>query len=949
MTNLAAPIAKLIASVWFPGTPVLEAIFVEGASYAASGFERAVDKRKSERFFEDCADRILEKCAVFFDHEFRKIPEERRAVLVQDIANACAGYITTRKLIEAKFSSELLANELDSRLEEIDRNDNTEKWFASSVLSRVSFYICEYVHMAPDFQIRSIEQVLKNTNQIIEILTVVTENLNPNQTEATQINSKFLRYKSRLRKKVQNIEVFGISTQSIKRKYPLETSYISLSVGTDIWQDADNDEYNNSRLEEFLRENDLHWIFGNAGSGKSTLLQWLCLQSSSYEPPSEIAWLRDYAPVLIKLRSVSSYKGLSFVDALKASFPHIISDGDETWLMDYAHEGKIAFLIDGFDEVPPRSRHTASRWLSELIEEFPICTFIVTSRPIPNFDHDYEFRTAYLEKMKLDDVSKFIRFWHIAISTGISDEAFVERLFAFSERLQESIQSVPALRALASNPLMCALLCTINIDRRGNIPLDKSEIYKIAVDLMLDRRNYERGIVNEIYDSLGKRNVRALLQEISRWMVLNGLSEITREKFRAVVAKLCDATTPDQKNEIVSSVVERSGLLLDVPPRDIVFIHNQFKEFLASESFIIEDDIGVLKQNVFNETWRETLALACGIMNKGQANDFIGHSLKEIEKTVDAKRKRSASFQTVSLAYYCPRLDAKIRSRVDELASQVFPPSTVDEVFQILHLGEKLVSLIESSNGSGQITDRVGALCIRALMEVGDETVIPLIKAILENGGRQTAQAAIVAWDYFDNDEFGKSVVSQISEPFEVSWERRRDLGGLCYAKFCEKIELSYCTFENDLGVLPDARNCTEFVISEPQELYSLSGVSRLKNLTILKIYNASTDRGFEDLSHCSQLESIEFVNCSGLQNLKFCVTLKNLKEFKATGCFNLESIDGLQHPKGLSEVSLVGAYGIRDWECLNSVQHNMEFLCEDPSHVEDKLSEEARTYVFGM
>ena len=112
--------------------------------------------------------------------------------------------------------------------------------------------------------------------------------------------------------------------------------------------------------------------------------------------------------------------------------------------MDYAHDGKIAFFIDGFDEVPPRSRHTASRWLGELIEEFTSCTFVVTSRPIPNFDRDDEFRTAYLEKMKLDDVSKFIRFWHIAISTGISDEAFIERLFAFSERLQESIQSVPS-------------------------------------------------------------------------------------------------------------------------------------------------------------------------------------------------------------------------------------------------------------------------------------------------------------------------------------------------------------------------------------------------------------------------------------------------------------------------------------------------------------------------
>ncbi len=44
-----------------------------------------------------------------------------------------------------------------------------------------------------------------------------------------------------------------------------------------------------------------------------------------------------------------------------------------------------------------------------------------------------------------------------------------------------------------------------------------------------------------------------------------------------------------------------------------------------------------------------------------------------------------------------------------------------------------------------------------------------------------------------------------------------------------------------------------------------------------------------------------------------------------------------------------MGAYGIRDWECLNSVSHNMDLLCEDPSHVADKLTEEAKKYVFGM
>lgn len=687
-------------------------------------------------------------------------------------------------------------------------------------------------------------------------------------------------------------------------------------------------------------------MFGSAGFGKSTLLQWLCLQSASEEPDIKLNWLSDYAPALIKLRSLDTFKGLSFFDAIRQTSPHVVSDEDEPWFNDLAHDGRVVFMVDGFDEVPPKQRASAKRWLSELINEFSHCTFIVTSRPIPQSKEPEGFRTAYLEKMRPDDVSRFIRFWHNAVATGIRDEFFVERLYSLSEKLQDSVQSIPALRTLASNPLMCALLCTINCDRRGNIPLDKSDIYRVAVELMLDRRNYERGIENEIYDELGKKNVRAILQEISRWMVLNGLSEIKRSKFATSMRSMLKCEEEEEIDTKVSSLVERSGLLLEVPPRDIVFIHNQFKEFLAAESFIIENDIGLLKKNSQDVTWTEMLPLACGIMNRGQADDFISFLVDSVPEKTDATY-RSRCFQLVSLAYHCPRLDTKTIDQVDAIAKSVLPPESVDEVFGILHLGTKLVELISSSSSAGRMSDQVAAMCIRALMEVGDESVVPLIASINLGAGRLASQAALTAWDYFGSEKYGELVIANIDHGYEIAWEYRTDLTGLRFAHKATAITLDNCVFDGNLCILPSPNSCKRFALHSPDSLDSLDELQSFSTLEELTISGLEEVRSFDFLCGLAQLRVLKLENCPALKDLKFLNSLDSLESLSIVGCFNLESIAGIERQDNLEELDLTGAFGIRDWSPLNRIQHTVEVSCKDSGFVYDQLSDDAKDLIY--
>jgi len=45
------------------------------------------------------------------------------------------------------------------------------------------------------------------------------------------------------------------------------------------------------------------------------------------------------------------------------------------------------------------------------------------------------------------------------------------------------------LRLLATSPLLCALICALNLDRRAHLPDERMELYAIALDMLLERRD----------------------------------------------------------------------------------------------------------------------------------------------------------------------------------------------------------------------------------------------------------------------------------------------------------------------------------------------------------------------------------------------------------------------------------------------------------------------------
>jgi predicted NACHT family NTPase len=155
------------------------------------------------------------------------------------------------------------------------------------------------------------------------------------------------------------------------------------------------------------------------------------------------------------------------------------------------------------------------------------------------------------------------------------------------------------LGRLATNPLMCALLCALNRDRRMQLPRARKELYDAALDMLLVRRDTEREIVGVEGVDLTREEQAALLQRLAYWLIRNGQVEAERAEAVEMVAEWLAAMPQVQGSaqEVFAHLLIRSGLLREPAPGAVDFVHRTFQDYLGVKAAVEARDFGVLVQN----------------------------------------------------------------------------------------------------------------------------------------------------------------------------------------------------------------------------------------------------------------------------------------------------------------------------------------------------------------
>ena len=904
----------------------MKLIFDETSEEVANNINASFEKRNAERFFEQCADEILQASAQYVKAEYKEIGSERIEVLLEEICKAFSRVKVGKAFSENNYSEKYLNSSIMGALELIDKKSELEVNFCNNLVGKISFYLCQYIHLAPNFVPVSIRQILDNQHEIINVLQTVVKLTEPIRSE--EKGGGGVAYLSEIKRSLKFIQVFGLSTHSIKKKYLLKSSYISLTVTEGSSEGFDS----GLRVDDFLSSGKRFLVVGAAGSGKTTLLQWAALQCCEVGEKSSIERFSGFVPIFVRLRSIESFGGsMSIVDAARKSNSNAFIDFNENWLREKKEKGEVLFLIDGLDEVPTEQRSQAVKWIEETSIWADQCPVILTTRPISE-QHNFlgEFRTAHLENMSHEDISNFISYWHRAVAQGLVDEAIVHSLDASKERLITAISAIKSLRALATNPLMCAVLCTINLDRNCNIPREKGHIYQAAIELLLERRDLERSIEDDSFSKIGSADKRFVLQEAARWLTLNERPEISKKKFREIIKTKFHHLSEKQVDELLIYFIERSGLLRDVSAENLDFIHKQFQELLAAESFVQEDDIGFLEKHIGSDAWAEIFPLACSLMNKTQASELLKKMIIHAE-TGSLKSRRKLLFQTILCAQFVTRLDPLVKEDIEARQPELFPPRNVDEVYQLIPLGEKLIPLVSEIQGKDN-TDATTALCVKALVETGSSSELPIIANFAASGGRNTLEQAISGWSYFDVDEYGRLVIQNITSPYDVIWEGKTKVGGLVFANQAREISLIDCFGGESLRYLPETEICKTITISNDQYLCDISEIHRLPNVRDVMLHACDGVTDLSPLAGCSKIRNLQVVHCRRVENIDFVRNLPELEELSFFGCYDIENISAISNLKNLRELDLGGCYAITDWRCLEELPRLEHVSCAEES-----------------
>lgn len=222
---------------------------------------------------------------------------------------------------------------------------------------------------------------------------------------------------------------------------------------------------------------------GETGYGKTTLLLRLLHDWSGQDPA--LGYLSHYK--LVYFLSCRDFAGQ------RSLFSTIKEEAELAASLASDMESQTLFLLDGLDEL--------SSWpedLGDLLDGrlYPASTVLATSRPIPSaVSHSAFHKRIVIHGLELAQVESFIRSY-FAHPDDVEDDEADE-----SPALMQLLQSRPRIMKLASNPLMCFLLCLVFQEESGRLPDSVADLFSLLMRFVMTR-SLEQKVIRKAAGSL---------------------------------------------------------------------------------------------------------------------------------------------------------------------------------------------------------------------------------------------------------------------------------------------------------------------------------------------------------------------------------------------------------------------------------------------------------------
>ncbi|WP_051399480.1 NACHT domain-containing protein [Haloechinothrix halophila] len=741
-------------------------------------------RRKLARQLEDIVDQVADKLEPLYEQEFREVPENERAAALAAVVEVLqVTDLSDKALFAADADARKLAIAIRAR---IPRTSSTTLLSvgAQSLYDRVLDQCCvAVVHIVgqlPEFTPRATAEQLQRLARLSDDVSEVLRRLPRTSLTApdgTERDAEFRdRYLNAVSNRLDHLHLLGVDHQHNPRTR-VSVGYLSLTVTSDAGYDrralderwftdrGGQRERGGLRAEDALAAHPRTLLLGEAGSGKTTLLQWLGVHSArgSFTGPL-IEW-NGRVPFLIRLREHAE-------GALPRPehFVHGVADMDADLMpKGWVHRelaDRALMLVDGVDELAPARRRKVRSWLEDLVSRYPELPIVVTSRPAAarkTWLADLGFNPVLLERMGPSEVTEFIHRWHDAIREAAhANPAAVpcdpDDLDGYESAMLRHLDSGPHLRRLATTPLLCALLCAVNLNRRQQLPQDRMALYETAVTMLVDRRDTERGVPHAL--ELPLKDKLAVLRDLAWWLTRNGRVEASRaeavERCRRTLEQLGAGVEPQ---EAIAFLIERSGII-QAPAEDRVdFVHRSFQEYLAAREAIDEQDIGVLVAHAHLDQWRETIVMAAGHASRKECADLLTGILnRTTPDRTPSRHTRSLRLLAVACRETAEKVDRAVSERIDDGLDAVLPPRSSRETRSLARCGAGVLRKLPTS--LDDLTAAQAAACVQTAAFVNGQQALRLLTGYARDPRPEVQCALADAWRYFDPETYANEVLA---------------------------------------------------------------------------------------------------------------------------------------------------------------------------------------------
>lgn len=368
-------------------------------------------------------------------------------------------------------------------------------------------------------------------------------------------------------------------------------------------------------LSRVLHEHSHLMILGEPGTGKTTTMQFIALcfaTGGGANGPLSLAESR--VPVLLKARE---YDGTGRLDDFlvrqlyQAYVPETLA---QCWLA----EGRLAILLDGFDEVPWKHRAAVANG----IERFAVapvgqrCRIVVTSRVVGyrttrDLGHDFGLYTICPLK-ETKDLTSYIAGW-LRVLQPRDDPSLEEQARILIQEFEQR-----GLDRVMGNPLLLRLALAVYTET-GELVRSRTTLYERYIAEVA----WKRAKVREE----PRWNIKQIQQtlETVAW-ALQFQEDQTMSALGRVVEQQVDSA--DDASGLIDYLCEQLGILAVYQYQhgaQVAFRHLTFREYFVAmrlrQAWKADEKRTwrFLHPRLHHPSWREPILLLAGMLNEPEA------------------------------------------------------------------------------------------------------------------------------------------------------------------------------------------------------------------------------------------------------------------------------------------------------------------------------------------